>query len=212
MRPTLSRSLPGSPTLPRLRVRRWLVLARRAVRSSDAALGQTWLVIGVLALASLVLFAVAEHRAQKAVVLEAETGRFLEEFRSEPVSSSWRRLSEVWEAERPRQQALLERAAERSGGDPLATLRPWREFMLQTIEEAGLQRDIEVILAFFRRLALCVRMGNCDPVLLSERLGDLPWRFRNQHHPYLVEAHPGEDFDRYFEIVAPPALITADVR
>ena len=197
--------------LPRpRRARRWMVLARRAVRSSDTALGQTWLVIGVLAISAFVMFAVAEHRAQKAVVVQAETERFVREFRSEPVGTSWRRLAETWQAERGRQEALLEGALERSDGDPMQTLRPWRHFMLRTIAEQGLQRDIEIVLAFFRRLALCVRMGNCDPVLLSERFGDLPWRFRNQHYPYLVEAHPDEEIDRYFEIVAPPALITAD--
>lgn len=192
------------------RTRRWVAIVRRVFRGVEAALGQSSLVLIALALLTTILFAVAQHQNQKSIVLHAETTRIVQGFESEPVASAWERIGAVWRENQSRQVALLERAMMRSDGDPVATLRPWRAFMLATIEEQHLEREIEIVLAFFRRAALCVRMGNCDPVLLAERLGDVPWRFRNQHYPYLVEVNPDEDIDRYFEALSPPALRTAD--
>ena len=192
------------------RTRRWIAIVRRVLRGVEAAIGQSSLILIVLALLATVLFAVAQHQNQRSIVLQAETTRIVDGFQSEPVAPAWHRLSAVWRAAQPRQEALLERAMARSGGDPEATLRPWRAFILAAIEDRGLERDIEVVLAFFRRAALCVRMGNCDPDLLTERLGDAPWRFRNQHYPYLMEVNPHEDIDRYFEALSPPPQRAAD--
>lgn len=184
---------PSRPVARRRQVR-W----RRATRAMSRPLAEASSVITVLALAWVVLSAVSQYSAQRAIVVEAETDRFVSEFRAEPVVSAWRRLSEVWQAELPRQRALLSSPAE---ADPVTLLRRFRPFLFETIEEEGLQPAIETVLAFFRRLALCVRMGSCDPALIAAELGDLPQHFRNQHHLYLEESHPGEDIDRYFELV-----------
>lgn len=191
------------------RTRRWIAIVRRIFRGVEAAIGQSSLILIVLALLATILFAVAEHQNQKAIVLQAETTRFADAFESAPVASAWQRLSAVWRVNQPRQVAILEAAMTRSDGDPRATFYPWRRFVLETVEEHALERDIETVLAFFRRAALCVRMGSCDRVVLAERLGDLPWRFRNQHYPYLVDAHPEDEIDRSFEALTPAPLRTA---
>lgn len=179
--------------------RRLLVRGRRLMRALSAPITQASSVIMVLALAWVVLLALGEYSRQRATVIEAETGRFVREFRAEPVVSAWQRLSDVWQAELPRQRRLL--SSPGGDADPVALIRRFQPFLLETIEEEGLQPEIETVLAFFRRLALCVRMGSCDADLIAARLGDLPQRFRNQHYLYLQESHPGEDIDSYFELV-----------
>jgi hypothetical protein len=197
MKSTLALQALLAPSRPL--TRRQQVRWRRLLRAMQPPLAQASSVIVVLALAWVVLFAVSQYSLHRATVIEVETGRFVREFRAEPVVSAWQRLSETWQAELPRQRALL---TPRGGeADPVMLLRRFRPFLFETIEEQGLQPEIETVLAFFRRLALCVRMGSCDPVLIATELGDLPQHFRNQHHLYLEESHPGEDIDRYFELV-----------
>lgn len=190
---TLQTLLPPARRAARHRVR-W----RRLIRAVHPVLGQAPVMLAILGTAWIVLYAVNQYSAQKATTIAAETDRFVHEFRSEPVVSSWRRLSEVWQAELPRQRTLLTRNGD---ADPMELTRRFRPFLMETIVEEGLQREIETVLAYFRRLALCVRMGSCDPHRIAANLGDLPQRFRNQHHLYLQETHPGEDVDRYFALI-----------
>lgn len=144
----------------------------------------------------------AEHKAQLRL---AETTRHVAQFETEPVAGAWRRLSRAWHAERKRQEALLQRIASREPGRMDGVLRRYREFVLTTVDQRGLAADIDTVLRFYQRLALCIRMGSCDREIAAAMLGDQARRFRNQHYPYLVDEYPDEPVDADLRLVSPPS-------
>jgi hypothetical protein len=76
-------------------------------------------------------------------------------------------------------------------------------FVLETIEEYGLQDEIEVVHQFLRRLAICVRMGSCDANVAAAQLGPALWTFRDQHRYYFEFEYSGVDLDPDVEAIAP---------
>lgn len=159
--------------------------------------------VAVTVLIAAVVWGVVQHRAVHTMIVEAETARYIEEFRGGPVADAWQRLSAVWARELPRQNALLERIAQANA--PADGFRHFRHFVLDTVREHRMQREIALVDGYFRRLASCVRIGSCDAAAITARFGDLPRRFRNQHFLYLSEAYPGQNLDRTFEVLQSPA-------
>ena len=159
--------------------------------------------LAALVVATGVLWGISQHSLSQAMIVQAETTRHIQEFRQAPVADAWQRLSEVWQRELPRQNALLDRikggAGLQSGG-----FRHFRHFVLETVREQRLQGDIALVVGYFRRLALCVRIGSCDRQAVKTRFGDLPLRFRNQHFLYLDDAYPNQNLDLTFETLSPP--------
>jgi hypothetical protein len=134
-------------------------------------------VLAILLVFALGLLAIATYAEHRAAIRTAETERYLEQFEHGAVADAWQRL---------RKGPQVELAYERLPalpGDPAT--------------------DIDTVLQYFKRLALCVRMGSCDAALTSARLGDLPWRFRERYYHALMEAYPDEAFDRYLAVVSP---------
>lgn len=149
------------------------------------------------------LWAHGEYVRHKSTLQEAETRRHIEQFAEGPVADAWQRLSAAWQAELDRQNALLARIASASAGERAAAVRDYRAFVLETVAAHGLEADIDTVLRFFNRLALCIRMQSCDRSVAAAWFGDLPWRFRNQHFFYLQEAYPGEDVVTSIRTVSP---------
>jgi hypothetical protein len=134
-------------------------------------------VLAILLVFAIGLLAIATYGERRAAIRTAETERYLEQFEHGAVAEAWRRL---------RKGPQVELAYDRLPalpGDPAT--------------------DIDTVLQYFKRLALCVRMGSCDAALTSARLGDLPWRFRERYYHVLTEAYPDETFDRYLAAVSP---------
>jgi hypothetical protein len=204
-RSSLSRTL----RLPQLRLAR--LDLRVAVRRWQAlALAQLGPIVGILILVCGVLWATAEYAAFKSELRVAETNRHLAEFRQPPVADAWRRLSAAWEAEGDRQDALLRRLSGLSGTELGRGLRDYRWFVTSTIADRHLEQDIDTVLRFYRRLALCIRIGSCDPAAAAAQLGDTPWRFRNQHYFYLEAEYAGEDIESDLELISPRPQAAAD--
>jgi hypothetical protein len=136
-----------------------------------------------------------------------ETARYLAEFEHGPVAAAWRGLSETWRAEWPRQEALLARVAAEPADPPAAALYDYRRFVLETVDEHRLDEAIKTVFRYYRRLALCIRMGGCDQATAIDHLGEPAWRFRNQHYLFLTEHLTAQEVDQVFEILTPrPAL------
>lgn len=171
--------------------------------------GRAWLadnlglVAGVLLLLCAALWAVAEHAGQKAVLRAAETNRYIAAFQDPPVADAWLHLTRTWQAERARQSALLERIAALSGNALARPLRHYRAFVIDTVADHRLARDIDTMLRFYRRLALCIRVGGCDPARAAGRFGSAAWSFRNQHYYYLLEVSRVDEIDRALDVIAP---------
>jgi hypothetical protein len=128
----------------------------------------------VSALGFWALTAYAEHRAS---IRTAETERYLEQFEHGPVADAWQRLRQDWQAETgPRRPVSI---------------------------SSDLASDVDIVLQYFRRLALCMRMGSCDPALTSSQLGDLPRRFRERYDHILPEADLGGTFDQPLAAASP---------
>ena len=177
---------------------------RATVRRWQArALAQLGPVVGILILACAALWAVAEYAAFKAELRVAETNRYLAQFHEPPVADAWRRLSTTWQAEGDRQDALLQRLAGLSGAELSTGLRDYRWFVMATIADHRLERDIDTVLQFYRRLALCIRIGSCDQSAAAAQLGDTPWRFRNQHYFHLESEYAGENIEAELELISP---------
>lgn len=177
---------------------------RATVRRWQArALAQLGPLVGVLILACAGLWAVAEYVAFKAELRVAETNRYLAQFHEPPVADAWRRLSTTWQAEGNRQDVLLERLAGLSGAELSTGVRDYRWFVMATIADHRLERDIDTILQFYRRLALCIRIGSCDQAVAAAQLGDGIWRFRNQHYFHLESEYVGENIDADLELISP---------
>jgi hypothetical protein len=161
------------------------------------------LLFGVLALLCGALWAMGAYAERRAEVRLAETNRFLEQFRSGPVADAWGRLRTAWRVEQGRQAALLARMPSLGGTERVRTLHDHQMFVLETIEEYGLQHDIEVVRQFLIRLATCVRVGSCDRDAAAAQLGPALWAFRDQHRRYFDFEFSGIDLDRHLATIAP---------
>jgi hypothetical protein len=161
------------------------------------------LLIGLLALLCVGLFTVGEYADHRAELRLAETGRFLDQFRSGPVAEAWQRLRTAWRAEQDRQDALLARIPSLTGRDLARALHDHQMFVLETIQEYQLHDEIEVVHRFLIRLAGCVRMGSCDADVAAAQLGPALWTFRDQHRHYFAFEYSGVDLDGYLESIAP---------
>jgi hypothetical protein len=150
-----------------------------------------------------VLWGVNEYEEHRADLRQAETGRYLDQFRSGAVAAAWGRLRAAWQAQQDRQHALLVRIASLDDGDRTQALRDHRLFVLETIEEYGLHDEIEEVNGFLARLAICVRAGSCDPDVIAAQLGPSLWAFRDQHEPYFRYEYSGHDVAEYIAIIAP---------
>src|SRR5687767_3973519 len=95
-------------------------------------LPQITLILGMLALLGGVLWGVNEYEEHRAELRQAETGRYLDQFRSGPVAAAWGRLRAAWQAQQDRQHALLVRIASLDDGDRTQALRDHRLFVLET--------------------------------------------------------------------------------
>jgi hypothetical protein len=175
-------------------------------RHRGVVLPQLGLVFGVLLLLCGALWAVGQHADHQAEVRVGETNRFLDEFASGPVATAWQRLRAAWEAERARQDALLARIPSLAGSELHRTLRDHQQFVLETVEEYRLDRDIEVVHHYLRRLATCVRVGVCDRHAVAAQLGPALQNFRDQHRYYFDFEHSGVNLDRDLETIVPPPL------
>jgi hypothetical protein len=174
-------------------------------RRRPVLLPQITLALGVLAILSGALWAVGEYDRQQAEVRVAETHRFLDQFRSGPVAAALGRVRAAWQAERARQNALLAELRAPGGSDPSEVRRDHRLLVLETIEEYGLQPEIEVVRQFVVRLATCVRVGSCDRNAAAAQLGPALWAFRDQHRPYFQLEPAWADLDAHLATIAPRA-------
>jgi hypothetical protein len=172
-------------------------------RHRAVLLPQITLVLGVLALVCGALVAVDQYAHKRAELRVAETNRFLDEFRSDHVGDAAARVGAAWQAEAARQDLLLARLASAAGNDLAGQRRNHQLFVLETIEEYGLQPDIEVVRQFVIRLATCVRAGLCDRDVAAAQLGPTLWAFRDQHWHYFRFEYSGVDLDRYLEAIVP---------
>ena len=166
-------------------------------------LPQVTLVVGVLALLSGGLWAVGEYADHRAELRLAETNRFLDQFRSGPVAAAWGRVRTAWRNEQDRQDALVARIRSLAGSERAQSLRDHQMFVLETIEEYGLQDDIEEVHQFLVRLATCVRVGICDGDVAAAQLGPALWAFRDQHRYYFQFEYSGIDLDEYLATIDP---------
>ena len=177
--------------------------ARWWSRHRAVLLPQIALVLGILAPLCGALWAVGMYTNHKAELRLEETARFLDQFRAGPVADAFARVRGVWLIEDARQQALLAGLATTDGGDAARVRRDHQLLVLETIEEYGLQPDIEVVRQFTERLATCVRAGICDRDVAAAQLGPALWAFRDQHLPYFQFEHVGVDLDPYLATIAP---------
>jgi hypothetical protein len=162
------------------------------------------LLFGLLALIGGLLWTIGEYSHHRAGLQVAETSRLLEQFRSGAVASARARIGAAWQAEGARAATLPTRLAAAEGVGPARVRRDHRRFVLETIEEYGLEPDIEILCQFIVRLSTCVRAGSCDPDVVAAQLGRALWAFRDQHQPYLEAS--GIDLDPHLAaIVARPA-------
>jgi len=177
--------------LPRVR------LGALGRRHREVAFAQLLPLFATVCLLCAALWGIGQHAAQRAELRLAETERHLQQFQAPPVADAWQRLNGAWQVELDRQHALLARVAGLSGARREEALRAYQRFVLEVVEEHRLQPEIETVLGFVKRLALCVRLGSCDRQAAATRLGDTLHRFRNQHHYYLALELPEEQLDRY---------------
>lgn len=156
-----------------------------------------------------VVWALGEYRDHRSALRDAETQRYIEQFRGDAVADAWARLEAAWRTEAARRDILLERLAVRSGPELAASLQDYRSLEFETVIEHDLAADIAIVLDYFKRLALCIRMRSCDRSTTTAWFGDRPWRFRDQHHLYLSEIYPDDDVEAYVQTIVPrpkPAL------
>jgi hypothetical protein len=156
-----------------------------------------------LALLLLGTWAIDRHAGQQTELRAAETARYLARFDAPPVRDAWQRLHDAWQRESPRQEVLLGRLAGLAGGDYRSVLHDYQQFVLETVEEHGLAPQVRTVFGFFRQLAVCVRVGNCDRDVVARRLGGPVWQFRNQHYYYFEAEASVLELDRQAEVIAP---------
>jgi hypothetical protein len=58
--------------------------------------------------------------------------------------------------------------------------------------------------AYFARVGLCIRIGNCDAAAAAAQLGPSVRQFRNQHYYYFRREGLVPDVDRSAFLIAPP--------
>jgi hypothetical protein len=150
------------------------------------------------------LAAVSQYGQLRLERQRAETARYLAEFDHGPVAAAWRCLSEVWRAEWPRHQELLAPIAAEPGDPPPAALQAYRRMVLDTVDGHCLEEAVTIVFQYYRRLALCIRMGGCDRATAVDHLGEPAWRFREQHYPFLTEHLAPQQVDQVFESLKPP--------
>jgi hypothetical protein len=163
------------------------------------------LVAGLSLLACALLWAAGEHSRHVAGLRVAETNRHVAAFHGAPVGEAWQRVADAWQAKRARQSALLRRIAPLSGVALQAELGNYRAFVIDTVVEHRLARDINTVIRFYRRLAACVRIGSCDARLAAGLFGGGAWSFRNQHYYYLLEEYEVDEIDSVIDVIAPRA-------
>ena len=134
-------------------------------------------VLTILLVSSLGLWAFTIYAERRTAIRTAETERYLEQFEHGPVADAWQRLRRHGPAEPATPQAVA--------------------------VPVDLASDIDLVLHYFERLALCVRMGSCDPTLTSRRLGNLPWRFLERYGQILQDAYPDAAADPSSATVSP---------
>lgn len=144
---------------------------------------------GLLLVLLTVVWASGEYAQRRAALLEAETQRYIEQFTEGPVAEARARLNSARHEDRPDHTTLRTAMAQAPNHEVARDLR--------------LAQDIETVLRFYRRLALCIRMGSCDSAAAAAWFGHLPWRFHAQNHVYLKHAHPNEDLDALFRTISP---------
>jgi len=171
----------------------------------QALLDHFGLVAGLLLVACAILWAAGEHSRHKAELRAAETSRLVADFHGPPVAGAWQRLAGAWVAQQPRQSTLLQRIAALSGAPLQGELRNYRAFVIDTVAEQDLARDIDTMIQFYRRLASCVRIGACDGSLTAGLVGNAAWSFRNQHYYYLLEEYDVDEIDGVIDTIAPRA-------
>jgi hypothetical protein len=159
--------------------------------------------LGVLLLLCGAHWGAGEYERAKAELRRAETQRYLAEFRDSEVGEAWQRLRAVWRGERVRQDTLLGRIAGTSGGDLAEAMQNYRDFVLDTIEDEHLTPEIATVQAFFARLGVCIRVGNCDPEVARAMLGQAAWDFRSQHADWFALEGLSEQVDRTVATIAP---------
>ena len=165
-------------------------------RPRAAVLGQLAPVFGVLLLLCAALWAIGAYADYKADLRRAETGRYLAEFRAPPVAAAW-------QAGERRQNVLLQRMTGLSGAALAESLRNYRQFVLDTVEEHRLAADIATVHGFFTRFGVCIRVGNCEPGVARAQLGPAVWRFRNQLYDYFALEGVVAEVDRAVSLIAP---------
>lgn len=196
---------PQTRRLPRLAPLAWprldlMDLWRRHRGSLRGRLGPA---CGILLLLCAVFWGVGEYASYKAALRQAETNRYLAEFRAPAVADAWQHLSAAWQAGQDRQSALLGRLAERSGSGFDAALRNYQQFVLETVEEHRLPPHLVTVWLFFERLAVCIRVGNCDREVAAAHLRPALRQFRNQHYYYLEAEGLADEFDRVVAQIVP---------
>jgi hypothetical protein len=159
--------------------------------------------IGVLALLCAGLWTAGEYAEHRTELRLAETARYLDEFRSGPVAQAWARLRAAWRTEQGRQDALLARISSLAGRARARAVHEHQMFVLETIEEHGLQDEIEAVRQFLRRLAICVRIGSCDAAVAAAQLGPALWTFGDQHRYYFEFEYSGVLLEPDLETIAP---------
>jgi hypothetical protein len=159
--------------------------------------------LGVLLLLAGAQWGISEHGRAKAELRRAETQRYLAEFREPAVADAWQRLRMVWQGERLRQRTLLARIARSSGPELADALQNYRNFVLDTVEDERLIAEIATVQAFFGRLGVCIRVGNCDPEVARAALGQALWDFRSQHAEWFALEGLSEQVDRTVATIAP---------
>jgi len=164
------------------------------------------LVAGLLLLACALLWAAVEHSRHVAELRVAETNRHIAAFHDAPVGEAWQRVADAWQTRQAAQRALLRRLASVSGAALHAELRIYRAFVIDTVVEHRLARDIDTVIRFYRRLAACVRIGSCDARLAAGRFGSAAWSFRNQHYYWLLDEYEVDEIDAVIDVIAPRAL------
>jgi hypothetical protein len=159
--------------------------------------------VGVLALLCAGLWTAGEYAGHRTELRLAETARYLDEFRSGPVAEAWARLRAAWRTEQGRQEALLARISSLTGRARARAVHEHQMFVLETIEEHGLQDEIEVVRQFLGRLAICVRIGSCDAAVAAAQLGPALWTFGDQHRYFFEFEYSGVLLGPDLETIAP---------
>jgi hypothetical protein len=180
-------------------------LRRRWQTLRQVLLDHFGLVAGLLLLVCALLWAVGEHGRHVVGLRVAETNRQIAAFHDAPVGDAWRRVADAWQARQAAQHPLLRRIASLSGAALQAELGNYRAFVIDTVVEHGLARDIDTVIRFYRRLAACVRIGSCDARLAAGRFGSAAWSFRDQHYYWLLEEYDVDEIDGVIDVIAPRA-------